>query len=333
MPKKSAKAKTDKKVDKKTAVRPVPSSGERQFTPQSYHSKRLRRKAERNSVRTTQIPAGIKLLTGSIKMMAARWEIFGGILLIFAIINLLLIGGFSGVSELQSFKSNISSTFSGQYGKVTTGVGVLAVVVANGTTQALSNGGGPYQAMLLIVVSLALVWAFRQLYAKNTFKIRDAFYQGMYPLVPVLLVLLVIGLQLIPAFVGIFLFNTLVVQGILTGTGWGMAVAAIGILLTTVTLYWLCSSLFALYIVTLPDMTPLAALRSARNVVRYRRAAILRKILFLVLAIVLPVTILMVPISVFATIIAIPVFFALSVVAVGVIHGYLYALYRSLIAE
>ncbi len=50
-------------------------------------------------------------------------------------------------------------------------------------------------------------------------------------------------------------------------------------LLAMLTLIYVKSSLFALYIVTLPDMTPMKALRSARELARYRRWTVLRKIL------------------------------------------------------
>ena len=58
--------------------------------------------------------------------------------------------------------------------------------------------------------------------------------------------------------------------------------------------------MFALYIVTLPDMTPMKALRSARELVRYRRWTVLRKVLFLPLMLLVVAAIIMVPIIILA---------------------------------
>jgi hypothetical protein len=296
-------------------------------------SKRQQRKAERQTVRKTKLTSGFKLLASSVKMMLAHWEVFGGILLVYAVLDLLLIGGFSGTSDLQTFKSNLSDVFTGQFSKLSTGLGLFAIVAANGASNSTAGNSGPYQVMLLIFISLVLVWAFRQYYAGSYIRVRDAFYQSMYPLTQVLLVLVTIGLELIPVSAALFMFKSLIQDNVVTILGWQILIVLACIVLVCVSIYFLCASLFALYIVTLPDMTPLAAVRSANNVVRYRRAAVLRKLILLVFILLIPSMIIMVPISVFVTALAIPVFFILTVAAVGVINGYLYALYRDLITE
>jgi K+-sensing histidine kinase KdpD len=85
--------------------------------------------------------------------------------------------------------------------------------------------------------------------------------------------------------------------------------------------------------VTLPDMTPLKALRSARELVRYRRWTILLRVLFLPVLLLLAAAIIMVPIITLLTPLTKWMIFLLSMIAIAVVHSYMYSLYRELLHE
>ena len=102
-------------------------------------------------------------------------------------------------------------------------------------------------------------------------------------------------------------------------------------LFVLLSLYMITSSIFALYIVTLPDMTPMQALRSARNLVRFRRWTVMRKVLFLPLSLVVIGGLLLIPIIIFLTPIAEWVYFGLTMMSLAFIHSYIYTLYRELL--
>jgi hypothetical protein len=91
------------------------------------------------------------------------------------------------------------------------------------------------------------------------------------------------------------------------------------------------SSLFALYIVTLPNMQPMKALRTARQLVRHRRMLVMRKLLFLPFIMLIISAVVTVPVILYATPIAEWLFFALTMIALAVFHSYIYVLYRELI--
>ena len=93
----------------------------------------------------------------------------------------------------------------------------------------------------------------------------------------------------------------------------------------------LCSSLFALYIVTLPDMTPMMALRSARQLVLSRRLNVLRKLAALPLFIIIVIILLVVPAIYFLPVVAPWLYFALTIMALVFLHAYLFTLYRELL--
>src|SRR5205823_2479549 len=109
--------------------------------------------------------------------------------------------------------------------------------------------------------------------------------------------------------------------------------AVLFIILSFVSLYMLSASVFALYIVTLPDMTPLKALRSARELVHHRRWTVLRKILWLPLLLLIIAAVVMVPIIIVLTPLAQWIFFLLTMLALLAVHGYMYTLYRELLNE
>jgi hypothetical protein len=90
-------------------------------------------------------------------------------------------------------------------------------------------------------------------------------------------------------------------------------------------------SVFALYIVTLPDIQPRQALRSAKDLVSFRRLVILRKFLFLPILILVVMGLIIVPLILYASAIVPAVFYVLSVLALLFVHTYLYSLYRGML--
>lgn len=264
-------------------------------------------------------------------MPLRHWEIFGGILLIYGAVDILLIGGLIGGEDIVAIKDAIASAFTGQFGNIKSGVALYGFLITDSGNTAAGGVAGAYQTMLLLMLSLTLIYALRHVYAGHKIIIRDAFYNGMQPLVKYLLVMLTIGLQLVPAVVGGFLF--VVLSTILQHTYEHVIMAIILLLLIAASVYMLISSVFALYIVTLPDMTPVQALRSAREIVRYRRAKVLLMLLFLPLALLVISAVIMVPVSLLLTPITTYIFFALTLTGVLVTHSYLYTLYRELINE
>lgn len=263
------------------------------------------------------------------------WEykgLFIGITLLYGLLNLVLVQGLANGTDVTSLKTTLSQAFTGHLSAVASGLGVFAVLVSSAGNGS-SPTAGAYQLILAVITSLAVIWALRQLLAGSRVRIRDAYYRGMYPLVPFILVLAVIGLQLLPLLIGSNLYTLVVTDGVaayfIEKFVWGMLFAVLALL----SLYMLSSSLFALYIVTLPDMTPMKALRSARELVRYRRWTVLRKILCLPVILLVIAAVIMLPIIIWLTPLAQWVFFLLTMFALVAVHAYMYTLYRELLNE
>lgn len=278
-------------------------------------------------------------LPGAWRLAKSAWQVlwqhrglFLGITLVYGVLNLVLVQGLASNTDVTSLKNTLNHAFQGHFASLASGASVFAILVTsagNGSSQT----AGAYQLFLGIITSLAVIWALRQIMAGSTLRIRDAYYQGMYPLIPFILVLIVIGLELIPLLIGSSLYALVITNGIavhaLEKVLFGVIFAALG----AASIYLIISSVFALYIVTLPGMTPLKALRSARQLVKGRRWSLLRKLLFLPVILLIAAALIMVPIIIFLTAVAQWVFFLLTMFALVAIHAYLYTTYRELLNE
>ncbi len=258
--------------------------------------------------------------------------LFVGITLVYGLLNLVLVQGLASSTDVTSLKNELSSVFSGHFGGLAASLSIFAVLVGsagNGSSQT----AGAYQLFLALTTSLAVIWALRHLTDNGKLRIRDAYYQGMYPLVPFLLVLIVVGLQLIPLLIGSSLYSLVTTNGIAIFAVEKIVWVVLFALLTLLSCYLISSSLFALYIVTLPDMTPQRALRSARQLVRHRRWTVARKLICLPIILLIAAAIIMVPIIIWLTPLAQWIFFLLTMFALVAVHAYIYQLYLELLNE
>ncbi len=278
------------------------------------------------------LQGSFRLFLSSIRVLVKNWKLFGGIVLVYLILTIVLVKGFGVSSNIGQLKSTVLNLFHGSTAELATSLTLFSVLLGNANSTA-SDVAGAYQSMLLIVVSLVLIWALRQSLAEKKLQVtvRDAFYKGLYPIVPFLLVLMVIGLQLLPLVIANFLYSAVFGSGLaVTSLEQGLWGVLIG-LLVLLTLYMITSSIFGLYIVTLPNVRPLQALRSARDLVRFRRWMIMRKVLFLPLALLFLAAVIVLPIIIISPSAAEWVFFFLSMTGLAIVHSYLYQLYRELL--
>ena len=262
-----------------------------------------------------------------------QWRgLFAGITAVYGALNLLLVQGLADSTSISNLKDQLDQTFSGHLGSLGSSLGTF-VTLAGGAGNGSSQTAGAYQLFLGLIASLAIIWALRQVLAGTRLRVRDAYYRGMYPLVPFALVLLMISLQLLPLLLGSLLYSVVNANGIVIHAAERLIWAVVGIALALWSAYMISSSVFALYIVTLPDMTPVKALRSARQLVHGRRWTVLRKLLWLPLLLLAVAAIIMLPIILWLTPLAQWVFFVLTMSALLAAHAYVYTLYRELLNE
>ena len=202
-----------------------------------------------------------------------------------------------------------------------------------GQSTNFSGQTGVMYFAISLVCSLAIIWLLRSIWSSRKVSVKEAFYQGMYPFVPVILLVIWMFIQAIPFSISSFLFRTAFDQGL--ASSFIEKVGFVGLLMGGILLsgYWIIGTIMGFYAVTVPGKTPSEALQTSAAMLKGRRFATLRlAIQFLLL------TSLMILIPMLGVIYVIPdgaiVFAALFIVlSLPWLHIYFYGLYRDLLHE
>jgi hypothetical protein len=286
---------------------------------------------KKNAAKKDKVAGAVHLFFRTLLLIRDNWEVFLGIGIVYMILDLILVRGLSTIN-LVPFKNASDLKFHGFFGGIGTGISLFSTLLSSsGSSSSSTSETGLYQGILVIVVSLAIVWCLRQSYNKIRVTVSDGFYKGMYPIIVVLLVGIVVGIEIGPLIISGLLFSNLISGKIIFSLFQKLIVGGLCLILAFPTFYMLCSSLFALYIATLPNMSPMVALRSARELVKHRRLVIVRKLLFIPISMFIVGLVLMLPVLILLTPIAPWVYFVLTTAGLIFIHGYMYSLYRELI--
>jgi hypothetical protein len=315
---------TNKNIVKQPEIKPP---GAKARKKPEYKSFRFHKRIKHPS---KPIPSWWVLLKKSIALIKANKKQIAVFALVYGLLNLLLVRGFSSPIDTEGLRESFNTLVGEESSAIATGFTSFGLLI-NASAQGSGEMAQIYQTFLLIVSSLSLIWLYRQQQAGNNVTMKMAFYRGMYPLIPFILVLLVIGLQLIPALIGNFLFTTVIESGIAVGGLEQFLWLLFFISTILLSLYMISSSAIALYIVTLPEMTPMIALRQARELVRHRRFSVLRKAIAMVLIIIALLFVVVLPIIFVAPVLAEWIFFALTVLGLPFAVGYMFSLYRELL--
>lgn len=310
-----------------------PSGAIRKKRLPEYQSFRLQKKIKAKSYKP--LPSAWKLWKLSLAMFWKHKRTIGLFLLVYAILYVIFVRGVSGGINLGELRDTLKEDNSAVTGLLTslTLFGVL-VSTSNSTT---SETASIYQGLLLVAGSLAFIWLLRQLSADKPLRvrIRDTFYKGMQPLIPFILVLFVIALEFIPMSIGGFVLNVALTNSLAGSGGELFGIYVICLLLVILSLYLVSGSIAALYIVTLPGMEPVKAIRASHQVLRMHRWSVIRKFVLLVLFLLGSGLLIFIPL-----LLAIPsnftwineyIFFAGSISGFAIFHIYMYNLYKSLL--
>lgn len=295
-------------------------------TPE-YKSFRLSKKIK--PVNKKPLPGILRLTKKALVPLKKDKKLFIVIILIYFVFSLLFSSGITSARNFVTLKDSLQHILGGSFHSV--GSTATLFTYALSSSGASSEIAANYQVFLSVIVSLAVIWSIRQVLAGEKIRTRQSFYQGMYPLVPFMLVLFVIALQLIPALIGNFFLSTVLSNGLAVTFMEKSLWWILFLLLAMLSLYMLVSSIFALYISTLPDMTPMVALRSARELVIHRRLSVVFRMLGLPIVLIILYAIILVPLIFILPILVVPMFLLLNSFSLFYINSYLYGLYKELL--
>lgn len=278
-----------------------------------------------------QILSSYKIFKRSIQSIKSQKKVFIGIVGVYLVLSLIFVKGFSSTLDIPTLKETFNSFYSGAGAQTAGTLALFGVLVGSSGANKGADGASVYQALVAIISILAILWVHRNPSAKN--RIRDGFYKGMHPFVPLILVIGVISFQVIPFGFGSWLYSVTIQGGVAVTLAEKFAWLIVVFLLFLSSMYMIASSFFALIIVTLPNVQPMQALRGARELVRHRRWAAMRKLLFLPVPLLIGSGLVMFPFLLWAPAIAEWVFFIVSGFGWLVGVSYIYEVYMELLNE
>ncbi len=284
----------------------------------------------KESTKVTTLSSSIGLLRKSYRVIKFQWKFFGLAFLTYVFLSVILVINISAFSSVGSLKSSYThglSTIGSIISASLSTLGSLSGTISSSS----SSSGGFYQFLLFILFSLIFIKGIREANKSKLLKFSDGIYSSIYPFLQFFLITLLLVIELIP-----ILFATSIYQIIFSN---GIAVTVIekiiwliicGLILA-LGLYLIISTIFALFIVTLPDMRPMASIRSSWKLVKNRRLLIARKIfamlalLFIVFGLISLLLVLLIPV------ISAWLLLAMSLASMLIIYTYTYSLYKELL--
>lgn len=291
-----------------------------------YRSFRLQKKIKPEP---REIPTVRQLLRGTLQFIWQHKKVLATIVVIHAFVYIALLRA-PLVADMSDVIDAVNAGFEDENAQQT----IEGTVATMGTVLSVSgeSQADPAVASAVAVgMSLIYIWAIRELHTQKKIKARDAYYQGLAPLLSTVLVLSVATLQLLPFAIAAFIYGTARTAGLFASGFEDMAVFFVAAGMALLSLYWVTSTVIALYIVTLPGMYPMQALRSAKKLVQFQRLTVFKKLLSLPVIIglfyvlILLLTVRFVPAQSFFMV------EVLQLIILPFAHVYLYKLYRSLI--
>ena len=306
-------------------VKKVPSKRTRKAP--KYKSFRLAKRIRYDH--KNPVPGIYRLYKQTISLLLGNKKLFLGILGVHIILTLIFVSGFGQISSFSETRQGFQEAF-GENSSLATSIALFSFLVSSGSSTE-TDTGGIYQLFLTIIVSLVLIWSIRQIYAGDKPTVKQSFYSGVYPLVPFILVLLVVVIQLVPLMLGSFLVSTVFSGGLAVSAPEQILWVLLFILLALLSLYMITSSIFALFIVTLPNMMPMKALRSARELVLHRRFSVMLRVAGLPIDTLFLFAVILLPVIFLVSFLAVPIFIFMSSLALFIVIAYMYNLYRALL--
>lgn len=318
----------DKKF--KLANRPkntVGKTGKRHLKKPAYRHFRLQKKLQHEKGTPVQLKV---LLSRTWSLLKSCWRPVLVVTIIFTLLQLALVRGFSAPLNVSEFKTTIKQAVGEDLGNLESTAAVIGALFGSQGNQ-VSEASSAYNFLIVLFIGLTYIWIYRQTRAGNKFKALQAVYRSPYPVTVVLLVLLVIALQTLPFVLGSTLFQIVMQNGIAVN-GYEEFIWWVFLGLTALlSLYMISSSLFAVFVATLPDMTPMKALKNARNLVRNRRMHVMGRIIGFGFYVLIFGAGVMLPLIFFWPAAAGWAYFVLSSLIFPYALAFLYTLYRELL--
>ncbi len=278
------------------------------------------------------IDSSFNLIKKSILFLWSNKKFWLMFLLVYVVFNIVFIRGLSSninLTNVSSLKTEFNQVFKGSNSGLNTSFSIFLILIGS-TTSATSSATNVFNFFLIIFSSMAIIWSFNQFKKLKKIKVRDAFYKGVAPVIPFLLIVLYIALQLVPMTIAAYLYN-LASNNSIIGNSIGRYIWFI--LLVSVifwSFYMLSSSIFSVYYVIYNQSYPVDAIKRARRLVKGIRMKVLGRLIVMIILLILAMIIIIIPSILIFNNSSSWVFYLLTILMIPIIHSYLYHLFLEL---
>jgi len=291
--------------------------------------KRRWRRSDRNLPKRTPLPGTWSLLKTTLKAIASHRNDFFYLTIIFFGLYVLLsqaINATSVASAIDSIKDGLGINPDSLGGRFVVAGSILQL---SGNLDGATTG---YMLFATLIFSLSIIWILRHHWAQKPTNAKEALYKSPYALVPLIILTIFALIQLLPFSIGSALTDIAFTRGIVVGVLEKTATFVLLVILPMVfTASQIIKTLMAMVIVTVPDMGPVAAYRSAKMLLKKRRLAVFRRLLGIGLIYFLLACVLLV--ILIATVPALTILGVIVINSVGLLFfvSFLYVLYRQML--
>lgn len=316
-----------------------------------YHALRARREQaphktfvrtkQRDKIKVPKIEGYIAFPWYVLRMLWNRKWLYVRFILVFLVLSVIFIGALQA-ENISSVNETIDSATTGNdvLGPVTRAVVTVGSSFSGALNNNLSDAQYIYVSILFVIGMLTIVWLLRHQLAGKKLTLRDGLYSAAAPIMAEYVLLIIGIIQLIPAALVLLFYVSATTGGLLNG-GIETAMFSLAILLVVVlTLYFMTTTLFAMFIATIPGTHPLRAYKTARKIVAGQRLRLLLRLVWMLVIVLVTCFIVLVPIVIIVNSVgggnswAIPLAYQLAIITSTVYAtAYGYLLYRRMIDD
>lgn len=259
----------------------------------------FKRSYREDYVRKLSVPGLLQHSAETFKLLFRNWKLFLPLVIFAVVFNILLVGLMSETTYVafqDALEDSDNLTANGQLGNFAKAGLILISTV---TTGGLSSGISGVQ-IIFAVISFLLLWLItiyllRFRLANKKVKLRDGFYNSLTPLISTFVIFVVGALQALPLVAVVITYSAAVQTDFLSTPFYALVYFIFAAAMLILSGYLLSSTLVALVAVTAPGLYPLAALRTASDLMAGRRIRFIIRLIFLLLTLAVVWTVIMLP--------------------------------------
>ncbi len=270
----------------------------------------FKRSYREDYVRELEVPGLLYHAASAFKIIFKNKKIFFGLIFLAVFLNIAFVGILSeetyvnfqdaldvAASEDVTDEAEVADQFSERFGSLAKAGMVLAsTILTGGLNQSMSEVQQAFAIIIFLILWLTTIYLLRHILVEHKPKLRDGLYNSLAPILSTGCVLVVAFIQAIPLMLVLVLHSTAVSTNFLSTPFYALIFFIFAALLTIFSLYLLSGTVIALIAVTIPGIYPMAALKTASDLVAGRRIRLLIRIIYMFFVLIVVWAIVMIPI-------------------------------------